>query len=119
MKFDYVIGNPPYQEETDSDSTRMPPVYNLFMDESYKVAHKVELITPARFLFNAGYTPKSWNEKILNDEHFKVCYTNAEIVNRLLLSTTTHSGGTSTRQKCKELGLDSSKSIEFSFSTEE
>lgn len=54
-----------------------------------------------------------------NDEHFKVCYTNAEIVNRLLLSTTTHSGGTSTRQKCKELGLDSSKSIEFSFSTEE
>ncbi len=54
-----------------------------------------------------------------DDEHFKVCYTNAEIVNRLLLSTTTHSGGTSTRQKCKELGLDSSKSVEFSFSTEE
>lgn len=54
-----------------------------------------------------------------DDEHFKVCYTNAEIVNRLLLSTTTHSGGISTRQKCKELGLDSSKSIEFSFSTEE
>ena len=54
-----------------------------------------------------------------DDEHFKVCYTNAEIVNRLLLSTTTHSGGTSTRQKCKEIGLDSSKSIEFSFSTEE
>lgn len=54
-----------------------------------------------------------------DDEHFKVCYTNAEIVNRLLLSTTTHSGDTSTRQKCKELGLDSSKSIEFSFSTEE
>ena len=54
-----------------------------------------------------------------DDEHFKVCYTNAEIVNRLLLSTTTHSGGTSTRQKCKELGLDSSKSIEFSFFTEE
>lgn len=54
-----------------------------------------------------------------DDEHFKVCYANAEIVNRLLLSTTTHSGGTSTRQKCKELGLDSSKSIEFSFSTEE
>ena len=54
-----------------------------------------------------------------DDEHFKVCYTNAEIVNRLLLSTTTHSGGTSTRQKCKELGLDSSKSVEFSVSTEE
>lgn len=58
-------------------------------------------------------------KELPDDEHFKVCYTNAEILNRLLLSTTTHSGGTSTRQKCKELGLDSSKSIEFSFSTEE
>ena len=28
MKFDFCIGNPPYQEETDSDSTRKPPVYN-------------------------------------------------------------------------------------------
>ena len=70
--FDYVIGNPPYMEITKSDSTRMPPVYNAFMDASYKVANKVELITPARFLFNAGYTPKAWNEKMLNDEHFKV-----------------------------------------------
>lgn len=39
-----------------------------------------------------------------DDEHFKVCYTNAEIVNRLLLSTTTHSGGTSTRQNVKNQG---------------
>ncbi len=70
--FDYVIGNPPYQEETDSDSTRMPPVYNFFMDAAYSIADKVELITPARFLFNAGYTPKAWNEKMLSDPHFKV-----------------------------------------------
>lgn len=32
------------------------------------------LITPARFLFNAGKTPKEWNEKILNDPHFKVIW---------------------------------------------
>ena len=74
MKFDFVIGNPPYQEETDSDSTRKPPVYNLFMEEAYKVGKAVELVTPARFLFNAGYTPKNWNEKMLRDEHFKVVY---------------------------------------------
>ena len=71
--FDYVIGNPPYQDTTDSDSTRMPPVYNYFMDEAYKVADAVELITPARFLFDAGYTPKEWNRKMLDDEHFKIC----------------------------------------------
>ena len=72
MKFDFCIGNPPYQEETVSDSTRKPPIYNSFMDAAYGIANKTELITPARFLFNAGYTPKSWNEKMLNDEHFKV-----------------------------------------------
>lgn len=72
--FDYVIGNPPYQEDTDSDSTRMPPVYNCFMDEAYKTADRVELITPARFLFDAGYTPHEWNLKMLNDPHFKVIH---------------------------------------------
>lgn len=72
MRFDYVIGNPPYQDTTDSLSTRMPPVYHLFMDAAYQVADKVELITPARFLFDAGYTPKLWNQKMLSDEHFRV-----------------------------------------------
>ena len=71
MKFDYVIGNPPYQEETENNG-RQNPVYNKFMDEAYKIANCVELITPARFLFNAGQTPKPWNEKMLNDEHLKV-----------------------------------------------
>ena len=70
--FDYVIGNPPYQEEARDTSDK--PVYNIFMDAAYEVGRKVELITPARFLFNAGKTPKAWNEKMLNDEHFKVLY---------------------------------------------
>ena len=73
MKFDYVIGNPPYQDG-ESISTRKPPVYNLFMDATYPLADKVELITPARFLFDAGQTPKAWNKKMLNDEHLKALY---------------------------------------------
>lgn len=78
MKFDFVIGNPPYQEETESASTRMPPLYHKFMEESYKLAKGVVLITPARFLFNAGYTPKAWNEKMLNDTHFSVLFYEAD-----------------------------------------
>lgn len=70
--FNYVIGNPPYQEEARDTSDK--PVYHAFMDAAYEVGSKVELITPARFLFNAGKTPKAWNEKMLNDEHFKVSY---------------------------------------------
>ena len=72
--FDYVIGNPPYQEETESDSTRKPPIYNLFMDSTYELANVVELITPARFLFNAGQTPKAWNRKMLEDPHLKILH---------------------------------------------
>ena len=73
MKFDYVIGNPPYQDG-ESESTRKPPVYNFFMDAAYLLADKAELITPARFLFDAGQTPKAWNKKMLNDEHLKALY---------------------------------------------
>ena len=71
-KFDFVIGNPPYQNETIGDSTQAPPVYHLFTDESLKLANKVMLITPARFLFNAGATPKSWNRNMLNSNHLKI-----------------------------------------------
>ena len=70
MKFDFVIGNPPYQEEIEGSSDR--PIYNDFMDGAYSVSDKVVLITPARFLFNAGKTPKAWNQKMLADEHLKV-----------------------------------------------
>ena len=44
------------------------------MSEAYKFADKVCFITPARFLFNAGKTPKKWNAKMLNDKHLKVAY---------------------------------------------
>lgn len=72
MKFDYIIGNPPYQEESIGANANDTPIYHYFYDESYKVGEKVELISPARFLFNAGGTPKAWNEKMLNDPHIKV-----------------------------------------------
>ena len=75
MKFDFAIGNPPYQDESNGEKRNYaPPVYNLFLDEAYKVADAVEMIHPARFLFNAGSTPKNWNEKMLNDPHLKVPY---------------------------------------------
>jgi Eco57I restriction-modification methylase len=71
-KFDVVIGNPPYQEEAQGGGTRDTPVYQLFMDAAYEVGKKAVLITPARFLFNAGFTPKAWNEKMLADPHLAV-----------------------------------------------
>ncbi|MFS8971523.1 Eco57I restriction-modification methylase domain-containing protein [Streptococcus mitis] len=74
MKFDVVIGNPPYQEEAQGTSTKDMPIYHKFISESYKISRKVSLITPARFLSNAGGTPKTWNQQMLNNQHVKVSF---------------------------------------------
>lgn len=70
MNFYTIVGNPPYQEDTVKTSDK--PVYHEFMDTSYDISDIVSLITPARFLFNAGKTPKKWNKERLKDPHFKV-----------------------------------------------
>jgi len=74
MKFDFIIGNPPYQSDVESKGDRANPLYDKFMDNCYEIADTVELIHPARFLFNAGQTSKTWNKKMLSDKHFKVLY---------------------------------------------
>ena len=71
-KFYAIIGNPPYQMKGDGNKTFAPPIYHKFMDAAYEIGEKVELVTPARFLFNAGSTPKAWNRKMLGDKHLKV-----------------------------------------------
>ncbi|WP_405382850.1 Eco57I restriction-modification methylase domain-containing protein [Phascolarctobacterium sp.] len=76
LKIDVIIGNPPYHEN--SENTSDTPIYDKFLDASYELADKAVFITPARFLFNAGKTPKAWNEKMLADEHLKVLYYNPD-----------------------------------------
>ena len=71
MKIDAIIGNPPYQVVVEGNG-RSKPVYHLFMDLACQISQRVSLITPARYLFNAGFTPTDWNSKMLNDEHFKI-----------------------------------------------
>jgi len=70
MKFDVVLGNPPYQEKREGTSAKQ--LFPFFMDEAYKLAEKTILITPGKFLFNAGNTSTKWNKKMLNDPHLKV-----------------------------------------------
>lgn len=73
MKFDVVVGNPPYQALS-SVNNKQDAVYNYFYDLAAKVSSKYCLISPARFLFNAGLTAKEWNQKMLSDMHLKVVY---------------------------------------------
>lgn len=71
MKFDAVVGNPPYQESTDTNFSK--PVYHHFIDSAINMMpNYVCMVHPARFLFNAGATPKDWNDKMLNDPHLSI-----------------------------------------------
>lgn len=70
MKYFAAAFNPPYQETREKTSDK--PAYNLFMDAAFNIADKTVVITPARFLFNNGNTPKEWNQKMLSDKHFRV-----------------------------------------------
>ena len=72
MKFNAIVGNPPYQEE--GLNTRKAPIYHLFYKLSYALSDIVTLVTPGRFLFKAGQTPTEWMDQMLNDKHFKVVH---------------------------------------------
>ncbi len=71
MKFNAIVGNPPYQDSS-SVNNRSGAIYHLFYDIAEKISSKYTLISPARFLFNTGLTPKQWNEYMLNNKHIKV-----------------------------------------------
>ena len=67
MKFNAVVSNPPYQVGVNKE-----PLYHHFISIGMEIGDLGTLIHPGRFLFNAGKTPKAWNQKMLNDEHFKL-----------------------------------------------
>ena len=90
VKFGVVIGNPPYQDNIENRGEQ-PAIYNFFYDLAEKIGDKYCLISPARFLFNVGSTPKSWNEIMLSDKHIEVVYFNQKASD--LFSNTDIKGG--------------------------
>lgn len=58
-------------------------------------------------------------KELCEDEKFCYRMSYFNIVQELFLFGTSHSGGTSTRAKCEQLGVDSSEEIEFDWSDEE
>lgn len=70
---DIIIGNPPYQDDAVGEQkTYNGPIYNHYLDSAYFISDVVEMIHPARFLSNAGSTPKAWNKKMLEDKHLMI-----------------------------------------------
>lgn len=80
--FDYIIGNPPYQEDTDGAGRQAKPIYNLFVSEAKNITPKsISLITPSRW-FSGGMGLDGFRNEMLNDKRIKamVDYTNAKDV---------------------------------------
>jgi len=80
MKFDVIVGNPPYQMNTGSNSSQATPLYNIFILQVKKLMPRYfVMISPSRW-FAGGMGLDSFREDMLNDDRIKVIvdYSNAK-----------------------------------------
>lgn len=78
MKFDVVVGNPPYQEndngkrEDGSANASASPLYHHFFHLAQKVSNeKIELIFPARWLNGAGKGLGNFSKEMFKERHVR------------------------------------------------
>lgn len=83
MKFNAIVGNPPYQMTVEGSSDEQ--VYLYFLRTSFQLATVVSFITPARSFSHAGKMPKgitkTWISDLLKSGHFKILRSEAESQN--------------------------------------
>ncbi len=80
MKFDFVIGNPPYQEDTNGAGRQARPVYPLFMDTAINLQPQaIVMITPSRW-FTGGMGLDDYRKRMLASKNIRkiIDYTNAK-----------------------------------------
>ena len=74
MKFDAIIGNPPYQQMTGGAQAQATPLYNLFVDMSKKInPNYISMIMPARW-FTGGFGLNNFREEMLHDTRLQIIH---------------------------------------------
>jgi len=72
MKFDVIIGNPPYQLETESERRQARPIYQLFVEQAKRLEPKFLLmITPSRWL-QGGMGLAEYSTSMLGDSRLRI-----------------------------------------------
>lgn len=83
MKFDVIVGNPPYQIGMDDGkgnrTANITPLYNLFVEKAIAMSPRyVLMITPSRW-FTSGHGLTDYRLKMMNDRRLRALVDNPKL----------------------------------------